>query len=323
MLLKQKPTEKILYPEIEPTHSGMLKTKDGLHEIYWEVSGNPKGVPVMVLHGGPGGGSSPSGRRFFDPEHYLIIQHDQRGCGKSQPFGSLQNNTTTDLIKDINHLAEHLKIKRFHVFGGSWGSTLSLAYAHAHPDRCLSLTLRGIFMMRQSEIDWFMTGMNNFFPDAFAEFARLFPDSAPDDLLETFYNALTGDDKDLRARAAVAWSRFEASCCTLLPNDKMLSGCDNQALAYPISLLEAHYFIHNKFTPDDALLQNVDRIRHIPARIIQGRYDVVCPPKSAWELKQAWPEAELFIIPDAGHSSMEPGIAAALIESMNHFKHIS
>ena len=322
MILKQEPTENILYPEIAPVKTGRLKT-DAPHEIFWEISGNPKGIPVMALHGGPGGGSSPSGRRFFDPEHYMIIQHDQRGCGQSIPFGCLENNTTDALISDINLIADHLDIKQFHVFGGSWGSTLSLAYAQAHPERCLSLTLRGIFLMRESEIDWFMKGMGHFFPEAFDEFRTLFPDAAYDQLLNVFYDALTGPDQELRARAAVAWSRFEASCCTLLPNEKMLSGCDNQALAYPISLLEAHYFIHNKFQPDDALLRNIDRIRHIPARIIQGRYDVVCPPKSAWDLKQAWPEAELFIIPDAGHSSMEPRIAKALIESMNHFKHIS
>lgn len=311
-----------LYPEITPFKFGHLKT-DGHHEIYWEVSGNPDGIPVMNLHGGPGGGSSPSGRRFFDPEHYMIIQHDQRGCGKSLPFGSLENNTTEHLINDINVLADYLELKEFHIFGGSWGSTLSLAYAEAHPERCLSLTLRGIFMMRQEEIDWFMMGMGNFFPEAFDAFAEVFPDTPPEELLEVFYNALKGDDHALRARAAVAWSKFEATCCTLLPNSEMLAGCENQALAYPISLLEAHYFINNRFIPDDALLQNINRIRHIPARIIQGRYDVVCPPKTAWDLKKAWPEAELIIIPDAGHSSLEPGIAKALIESTKHFKHIS
>ncbi len=317
-----QPLDQILYPKIEPNRSGHIKV-DSNHEIYWEESGNPVGSPVITIHGGPGGGSSPTGRRFFDPEHYRIIQFDQRGCGQSRPFGSLENNTTDKLISDINFLSDSLDIKTFHVFGGSWGSTLSLAYAQAFPERCKSLTLRGIFMMRKEEIDWFMTGMGNFFPEAFDEFASVFSDTAHDQLLEVFYKALTADDIELRNKAALAWSRFEATCCTLLPNPEVVAGCDNPEFAYSISLLEAHYFLHNRFQPDDALLQNVGRIRHIPARIIQGRYDVVCPPKTAYDLKKAWPEAELYMIADAGHSSIEPGIAKALIESTNHFKHIS
>lgn len=317
-----KKLKDIIFPEIEPYKTGRLKVDD-THEIYWEVSGNPKGTPVMVLHGGPGGGSSKGARRFFDPKHYMIIQHDQRGCGQSTPFGSLKNNTTEHLIGDINTLADHLEIKEFHVFGGSWGSTLSLAYAQEHPKRCLSLTLRGIFLMRQEEIDWFMEQMGAFFPEAFDAFQAVFPDTPKNKLLDRFYAALTGDDDALKHRAAIAWSKLEATSCALIPDQKMVDSCDDPNLAYAISLLEAHYFIHNKFSPDDKLLKNIESIRHIPGSIVQGRYDIVCPPRTAWALHKAWPEAHFEFIPDAGHTSMELGIAKALIQSTERFKNIS
>jgi proline iminopeptidase len=311
--------DRLLYPPIEPLKTGFI-APDSTHNIYWEVSGNPAGRPVIVLHGGPGGGSSAGVRRFFDPEHYMIIQYDQRGCGQSTPLACLENNTTEYLVSDISLIADHLDIKEFHLFGGSWGSTLALAYAETHPERCLSLTLRGIFLMRQSEIDWFMTQMGAFFPEAYDAFSDAFPETPEDQLLESFYAALTGDDPAAKGRAAIAWSRFEASCCTLIPDKGLIDSCNDPEGTLPISLLEAHYFIHNKFDPDDALLRNVDRIQNIPATLVQGRYDIICPPRTAWELKKHWPNAHLEMIADAGHSSREPGIAKALLESMERFK---
>lgn len=311
-----------MYPPIEPLETGFLAVDDP-HRIYWEVSGNPDGAPVIVLHGGPGGGSSAGVRRFFDPDHYRIIQFDQRGCGQSTPLGCLKNNTTDKLIDDINDLAEFLDIKRFHLFGGSWGSTLALAYAQNHPEKCLSLALRGIFLMQQSEIDWFMNDMGAFFPDAYDEFSSLFPDISDKERLEKYYAALTGDDEALKDQAARYWSRYEAACCALIPDIDLINSCNDAKAAYPISLMETHYFLHNHFTPDDALLRNVDRIRNIPAVIVQGRYDAVCPPKTAWELVKKWPEADYQLIDDAGHSSREPGIARALLDAMERFKSIN
>lgn len=311
----------MMYPPIDPLETGFLAVDD-THNIFWEVSGNPDGVPVIILHGGPGGGSSAGVRRFFDPAHYRIIQFDQRGCGQSTPLGCLVDNTTDKLIDDINALADLLDIKRFHLFGGSWGSTLALAYAEAYPENCLSLTLRGIFLMRQSEIDWFMNDMGAFFPDAYDEFSGLFPNAAGNKRLEKYYAALTGNDEALKAKAAQCWSRYEAACCALVPDIDLINSCNDPVAAYPISLLETHYFLHNLFTPDDALLRNVERIRDIPAVIVQGRYDAVCPPRTAWELAKKWPEADFQLIDDAGHSSREPGIAKALLEAMERFKSI-
>ncbi len=319
--MSKKELDKILFPEISAYQTGYLPVDD-THKIYFELYGNPDGVPVMALHGGPGGGSSPKMARFFDPDHYKIILHDQRGCGKSLPFASLENNTTDHLISDINALADYLKIDNFHVAGGSWGSTLSIAYAQANPKRVLSLTLRGIFLMRQSEIDWFMTEMGAFFPDAYDDFRSIFPDSKPHELLDVFYDALKNGDEDLKKRAATAWSRLEATSCSLIPDPKVLGSCDDPTIAYPISLLEAHYFVHNRFAPDDKLLRDINLIRKIPATIVQGRYDIVCPPRTAHDLHKAWPEAHFVMVPDAGHSSSELGIAKGLIDSSQRFKHI-
>lgn len=316
---KDKILNKTLFPPIEPYTTGHLKVDD-THDIYWELSGNPKGIPVIVLHGGPGGGSSKTTRRFFDPKHYKILQFDQRGCGQSKPFGSLINNTTDHLINDINLIVEHLDISRFHLFGGSWGSTLALAYAQAHPEKCLTLTLRGIFMMRQQEIDWFMEDMGAFFPEAFDRFQSIFPGVPKSQLLHHFYTALTGDNEALKHRAAVAWSALEATSCFLIPEQSVIDHCEDPKASYAIALLEAHYFVHNKFIPDDKLLKNINKIRHIPCTIVQGRYDIVCPPRTAWDLKKAWPEAQLEMIPDAGHASIELGVAAALVKATEEYK---
>lgn len=315
------PTTTQLYPPLAPFDSGRLKV-DAIHELYYEQSGNPEGVPVVFLHGGPGAGSSPKHRQFFDPDHYRIIIFDQRGAGHSQPLGELQDNTTNHLVADIETLRERLAIPKWHVFGGSWGSTLALAYAVAYPERVLSLTLRGIFLMTQREIDWFLYGVKAIFPDAWNNFVEQLPVPERSDILSNYYKRLTSPDAAVRLKAAQAWAAFETYCCMLIPRPQMVEESIEPAHALPISRIEAHYFLHNKFSPDDYLLRSVDRIRHIPAVIVQGRYDVVCPIETAWELKTAWPEAEFVLVPDAGHSAFETGIAAALVTATNKFRSI-
>lgn len=308
-----------LFPPIDPYQTGTLAVDD-LHTLYWEQSGNPRGVPVLFLHGGPGAGASPTHRRFFDPAHYRIVVIDQRGAGRSTPLGELRDNTTDLLVADLEVLRRKLGIERWHVFGGSWGSTLSLAYAQAHPERCLGLILRGIFLMRKSEIDWFLYSMRTLFPEAWAAFAAHIPEGERGDLLESYWSRLTSSDPAVRIAAARVWSVYEGSCSSLLPSPELIaaSGEDNHALG--LARIEAHYFRNNRFTPEDRLLRDVHKVRHIPAVIVQGRYDVVCPIVSADELHRAWPEAEYRVVPDAGHSAMEPGIRAALVQATERFK---
>jgi proline iminopeptidase len=308
-----------LFPPIDPYQTGMMQVDD-LHTIYWEQSGNPEGVPVLFLHGGPGAGASPTHRRFFDPAHYRIVIFDQRGAGRSTPVGETRNNTTELLIRDIEQLREQLGIDRWHVFGGSWGSTLALAYAQAHPQRCLGLILRGIFLMRRCEIEWFLYSMRMIFPEAWAEFAGRIPEEERGDLLEAYHRRLNAADPAQRMAAAKTWSIYEGACSTLLPSPALVSasGEDNHALG--LARIEAHYFRNNLFTPEDRLLREVDRIRDIPTVIVQGRYDIVCPVVTAEELHRAWPEAEYIVVPDAGHSAMEPGIRAALVAAVERFK---
>lgn len=308
-----------LYPEIEPYSAGMLDL-DGGHRMYWEQSGNPQGAPVLFLHGGPGAGAAPAHRRFFDPRHYRIVIFDQRGAGRSTPLGEIRNNTTPHLISDIERLRTFLGIENWLVFGGSWGSTLALAYGEAYPERCTGFILRGIFLCRRSEIDWFLYGLRTLFPEAWREFAGLIPESERGDLLAAYYRRLTDPDPAIHMPAARAWSVYEGACSTLLPSPETVAYFASDAVALGLARIEAHYFSHHIFLPENSLLQNIGRLRHIPAVIIQGRYDAVCPIVTADELHRAWPEAEYLVVPDAGHSAWEPGICAELVRAAERFK---
>ena len=308
-----------LYPEIEPFDSGMLPV-DARHTLYWEQSGNPRGVPVVFLHGGPGAGSSPGQRRFFDPAFYRIVLFDQRGAGRSIPHGALTDNTMPHLLADLEKLRTFLRIDRWLVFGGSWGSTLSLAYAETHPERCLALVLRGIFLCRDREVDWFLYGLRNIFPEAWREFVAPIPESERDDLLTAYVRRLNHTDPAVHMPAARAWSVYEGRCSTLLPSAEALAYFSGDHVALGLARIEAHYFRNRLFLPENALLQNIQRIRQIPAVIVQGRYDMVCPPVTADELHRAWPEAEYILVPVAGHSAWEPGIRAQLVAAMERLK---
>lgn len=310
------------YPAIEPYDAGMLAVGNG-HSLYYEQSGNPDGTPVVFLHGGPGAGAAPKHRQFFDPRHYRIVIFDQRGAGRSTPLGELNNNTTQDLVDDIERLRMHLGIARWHVFGGSWGSTLALAYAIAHPGRAVSLALRGIFLMRQAELDWFMTGMRNIFPEAWEAFANHIPESEQHDLLAAYHHRLTDKHRNIAMAAAKAWSGYEAACARLIPKPSDPTEKEDENYAFAIARIECHYFVNNRFSPDDYPLVNIDRIRHIPTVIVQGRYDVVCPIVTAHELSKKFPEAKMVVVPDAGHSASEPGITSALVAATNAFRTIS
>lgn len=312
-----------LYPHREPLNEGKLQVSD-LHTIYYEESGNLQGKPVVLLHGGPGGGCPPYYRQFFNPEKWRLIMFDQRGCGKSTPHAELRENTTWELVADIEKLREHLNIDKWVVFGGSWGSTLSLAYSQTHPERCKGLILRGIFMLRKKEIDWFyQEGASNIFPDAWEEYLKPIPPEERHDMLTAYYKRLTSDDMKIRLEAARAWSIWEASTSRLFLDKGLMQIFGESQFADAFARIECHYFINKGFFEhDDQLLRNVDRIRNIPAVIVQGRYDVVCPMVSAWELHKAWQEAELIVVPDAGHSMSEPGIRSALIGTTDKFSEL-
>ena len=309
-----------LYPPIEPYSEGKLKVSE-LHTIHYEESGNPQGKPVIFLHGGPGGGISPIYRQYFDPQKWRIVIFDQRGCGQSTPYAELAENTTWDSVNDIEKLRQHLNIERWVVFGGSWGSTLALAYSQTYPISCKGLILRGIFMLRPSEILWFyQSGASNIYPDAWQEYLKPIPPAERDDLLSAFYRRLTSEDRSVRLEAARAWAVWEASTSKLIPSalSKQRFGMDEFAEAF--ARIECHYFVNGGFfQSENQLLENIDRIRHLPGVIVQGRYDVVCPMITAWELHQAWQEAELIVIADAGHSISEPGIKDALITASDRF----
>ena len=311
-----------IFPPIDPFHTGYLRAGD-IHSLYWEECGNPVGVPVAFLHGGPGAGASPMHRRLFDPNHYRIIIFDQRGAGRSRPLGELRENDTADLVADMERLRNHLGIIRWHVFGGSWGSTLALAYAQTHPEHCLSIILRGIFLMRQTEIDWFLYGMRRIFPEAWRRFSGFLPEAEREDLLGAYYDRLTDPDPAIHLPAARAWSLYEGACSTLMPNPETIAAASEDSHALGLARIEAHYFKNNLFDPEDRLLQELDRVRHIPAVIVQGRYDIICPISTADELHRFWPEAHYVVVPDAGHSAMEPGVRAALIEASQRFRSIS
>ncbi len=308
------------FPPSEPYARGVLKV-DGLHAVYWECSGNPQGKPVVFLHGGPGGGTDPKQRRFFDPDKYRIVLFDQRGCGRSTPHASLVDNTTWHLVSDIEALRVHLGIERWQVFGGSWGSTLALAYAQAHPERVTELVLRGIFLFRKQELDWFYRfGASELFPDAWEDFLAPLPDAERVDPMMAYYRRLTGDDLEVRQRAARAWSVWEARTSFLLPREEHVQRAAGDDFSLAFSRIECHYFVHRGFFERETqLLDGVDRVRAIPTVIVQGRSDVVCPARSAWDLHRRWPEAELRIVADAGHSAYEPGIAHELVAATNRF----
>ncbi|HEY8585459.1 MAG TPA: prolyl aminopeptidase [Rhodanobacter sp.] len=311
-----------LYPEIEPFDSGFLQVSP-LHTLYYEQSGNPGGKPVVFLHGGPGGGVSPKCRRFFDPAVYRIVLFDQRGCGKSTPHAELTDNTTWDLVADIERVREHLSIGEWQVFGGSWGSTLALAYAQTHPDKVTELVLRGIFMLRRSELEWFyQKGCDTLYPDAWETYLAAIPEVERGDLMSAYHRRLTSSDAKTRIDAARAWSVWEGATSFLLQDESHMKSSGEDEFALAFARIECHYFVNGGFFEhDDQLLRNVDRIRHIPAVIVQGRYDVVCPLRSAWDLHRAWPEAALHIVQDAGHSAFEPGILHQLVEATDRFGH--
>ncbi len=308
-----------LYPEIQPHASGHLDL-DPMHEMYWEVSGNPDGVPVVFLHGGPGAGASPVHRRFFDPDYYRIIVFDQRGSGRSRPFAEVTNNTTQRLVQDMENLRKHLNAGRWLVFGGSWGSSLALAYAINHADRVSGLVLRGIFLCRDRELTWFLEGMATVFPEAWLDFIQFLPEEEQQDVLASYHQRLMSDDPSLHAPAALAWARYEGSCSTLLPSPRGIPGSDAGRAALALARIEAHYFVNQMFLPDTYFFENIEKIRHIPAVLVQGRYDMVCPMVTADALARAWPEAQYHIIPDAGHSAMEPAVRSALVAATDQFK---
>jgi proline iminopeptidase len=311
---------KTLYPEIAPFDTGRLQVSP-VHEIYYEQVGNPRGKPAVFLHGGPGGGIVSDYRRYFDPERYRVVLFDQRGSGQSTPHASLEDNTTWHLVSDIEQLREHLGIERWQVFGGSWGSTLALAYAETHPERVSELVLRGIFLCRPQEIRWFYEeGAGAIFADVWEEYVKVIPDAERGDMVSAYYRRLTSDDQAVRLEAARAWSIWEGSTSKLFFDPAMIEKFADPEFALAFARIECHYFMNNSFfSTDNYLIENVEKIRHLPGVIVQGRYDVVCPLVSAWELHQAWPEAELHIIPDAGHSISEPGIIAALITATDNF----
>jgi proline iminopeptidase len=309
-----------LYPEIQPYRVGRLKVT-GPHELYYEESGNPQGKPVVFLHGGPGGGTESKMRRYFDPARYRIVLFDQRGCGKSTPFASLEQNTTWDLVSDIEALRQECRVERWQVFGGSWGSTLALAYAETHPERVTELVLRGIFLVRREEFDWFyQEGTSWIFPDFWQEFVGHIPEDERGDLLSAYYRRLTSPDQAVQRAAAKIWSLWEGRTSRLIPDPELMARCAGDAFSLAFARIEAHYFKHDAWlTEGRGLLDNVRRIRHIPAVIVQGRYDVVCPVKSAWDLHAAWPESKLVIVPDAGHSASEPGTIHELVSATDGF----
>ena len=310
---------KKLFPPIEPFDSGFLKK--GKHEIYFEQCGNPKGKPVIFLHGGPGGGCGSSSRRFFNPKKYRIILFDQRGCGRSKPHTFLEDNTTWHLIEDIESIRERLDIKKWLVFGGSWGSTLAIAYAQKHPKNVSQMVLRGIFMLRKKELQWFYQyGASEMYPEAWQGFLKEIPENERGDLIESYRKIFYGDDEEKKLSAAKAWSKWEASCSFINYNPNAVKESINAEFALAFALIENHYFINKGFLDyENQLLDNIDIIRDIPSIIIQGRYDVVCPPTTAYELYSRWPESELVIAPFSGHSAFEKEITHELIKATNKF----
>jgi proline iminopeptidase len=317
----QSQSRRTLYPAFEPYQTGMLDVGDG-HRLYWELSGNPDGKPVVFLHGGPGGGSSPDHRRQFNPDKYKILVFDQRGCGRSTPYASLEHNTTWDLVEDIEKLrTEVAKVDKWQVFGGSWGSTLSLAYSEKYPERATEIVLRGIFLFDQFEIDWMYKegGASQIYPDKFDEFIAPIPEAERGDLVEAYRKRLTSDDKDEQLRAAKAWSKWEGDIVTLLPSPSTIEHFTSPEIAVAVARIENHYMANHGWLEEGQLLEGAKKLHGIPGVIVQGRHDTCTPPIAAWLLKQAWPEVDLNIIPDAGHLFSEPGNLDALVRATDRF----
>jgi proline iminopeptidase len=308
-----------LFPDIGPYETGYLPLSAG-HVMYWEQAGNPNGRPVLFLHGGPGAGAGAVHRRFFDPHYWRIVIFDQRGAGRSRPLGGLEHNTTPDLVADIEILRRHLAIDRFLLFGGSWGSTLALAYAQAHPQRVAGAVLRGVFLGRSQEVEWFLHGMQSVFPEAHAAFAGFLPDGERADLLGAYLRRLTDPDPSVHLPAARAWSVYEGTCSTLLPSPETVSGFSQDRTALGLARIEAFYFANALFLPPGGLLAHMDRVSHIPAEIVQGRYDMICPAVTAFDVAATWRNARMTIVPDAGHSALEPGIRRALVAAVERFR---
>ena len=308
-----------LYPKIKPYDSGFLNVDQ--HQVYFEQCGNPNGKPALFLHGGPGGGGSEEVRRFFNPDLYRIIIFDQRGCGRSKPHGCLENNTTWHLVSDIENLREKLGIENWLVFGGSWGSTLSLAYAQAHPKSVSELVLRGIFLLRKEELHWFyQDGASRIFPEAWSGFLDIIDENKRNNLMSSYHEIFKSDDKEKRLKAAIAWSKWEAATSSLAYKPSLVEEFSNPEFALAFALIVNHYFVNKGwFKTENQIIENIDIIRSIPAVIVQGRYDVVCPMKTAWELSEAWPEAELIVAPASGHTAFEKEITHALISATDKF----
>jgi len=311
-----------LFPVIETRESGMLDL-DGTHVMYWEESGNPKGVPILFLHGGPGAGTMAVHRRFYDPEYFRIILCDQRGAGRSTPHASLIDNTTGHLLSDLEALRVHRDIEQWHLFGGSWGSTLALAYGQAFPQRCLGMVLRGVFTCAPREVEWFLEGMGRVFPEAWHDFSQTIPEAERDDLLQAYVRRLNDPDPGVHLPAARAWATYEARCSTLRPNPDAVAAMSDAQGMLALARIEAHYLAQGAFLAPGQLFEGIDRIRHLPATIVQGRYDMVCPIETAERLARAWPEAEYTIVPDAGHSALEPGTRAALLRAVEGLKEVT
>lgn len=304
-----------LHPPLKPYVTHHLRIDD-LHTLYVEESGNPHGLPVVFLHGGPGTGCAPFHRQYFDPAVYRIVLFDQRGCGKSIPHASLENNTTWDLVADIELIRKHLHIEQWVVFGGSWGSTLGLLYAEAHPEKVCGLVLRGIFLARHKDVQWFyQQGTNSLFPDYWEKFIQPIPESEREDMVGAYYRQLTGDNEVQKLRAAKAWSVWEGMTATLQTDESVVGSFSASHAALSIARIECHYFINDSWLRPNQIIADIEKIRHIPAYIVQGRYDVICPVEQAWELARAWPEADLNIIADAGHAVVEPGITRSLLKA--------
>lgn len=309
------------YPPLRPYSTGFLAVDD-VHTLYWEQSGNPDGVPIVMLHGGPGAGATPDHRRFFDPHFYRIIIFDQRGAGRSEPLGETKNNTPDLLVADIEALRKHLRIAKWHVFGGSWGSTLALLYAAEHPDACASLILRSIYLLTKGEIDWFFKGTRNVFPEVWERFNRFIPESERGDLLEAYWKRLNSNDETTRTAAALQWVGYESACATLYPHFENLITDDQRKQAVALARIEAFYFKNHALADRDGIMSKIDRFRHIPAVIVHGRYDMVTPLATAHDLHQAWPEADYVIVPDGGHSAMDPAIRDRLIAATDNARSI-
>jgi proline iminopeptidase len=314
--------EVYLYPAIEPYESHTLQVSD-THTLYVEESGNPNGIPVLFIHGGPGGGTDPMYRRFFDPSQYRIIMFDQRGCGKSTPFASLEDNTTEHLIDDMEQIRIELSIPKWHLFGGSWGSTLALAYAESYPQHVSAMVLRGIFLCRKKDIHWFyQEGASHIFPDAFETYSHHIPVEERHDLVFAYYKRLTSNDDVVRLEAAKHWTTWEMATSKLIPSSELIEKGVDPQFSLPFARIEAHYFVNDAFLDDNELIHYIDKVRHIPCTIVHGRYDVVCPVSQAYELHKAWPSSKLIITPNAGHSATEPGTAKALVAATDEFSNI-